>query len=87
MKQIFALVALVALVSMSAAFPLDAVNDSSVFKIVIDTGNSMTGIFAWQNVTTGQWEVFMGAQTYKGSSVLPEIYYGDRDGIVSVDLT
>ncbi|MFA5376576.1 MAG: hypothetical protein WC455_12590 [Dehalococcoidia bacterium] len=88
MKSILALVALVALVSLSTAMPDSAwVSDPSICKIAIDTGSSMVGIFAWQNPIDDQWEVVLGSATYKGTTAVPIIFYGDKEGVVKVDMS
>lgn len=87
MKLILALVILLALVSPMLAMPDDMMNDTSVCKIGFDTGSSMIGIFAWHNLQTHQWEVVLGSSTYKGTSVIPDIFRGDDDGMVLVDMS
>lgn len=88
MRTIFALVAFMALVSLSTAMPDSAwVSDPSICKIAIDTGSSMVGIFAWQNPATDRWEVTIGGATHKGTSALPIIFYGDEQGVVKIDMS
>lgn len=88
MKSILALVVLVTLVSLSTAMPdSEWVSDPSICKIAIDTGSSMLGIFAWQNPIDGQWEVVLGSATYKGTSAVPIVFYGDKGGVVKVDMS
>lgn len=88
MKSILALVVLVTLVSLSIAMPDgDWTSDPTVCKIAIDTGSSMVGIFAWQNPIDDQWEVVLGSATYKGTSAVPIVFYGDKEGVVKVDMS
>jgi len=88
MRTILALVALLVLVSLSTAMPdSEWVSDPSICKIAIDTGSSMVGIFAWQNPIDARWEVVLGSATYKGTSAVPIVFYGDEKGVVKVDMS
>ena len=87
MKTIACLIVLAMLALPVAAFPDDFETNPDVCKLFMDSGKSMSIVYAWQNPTTGLWETRLGYGAYNGPVMLPITFSGDILGKVSIDLT
>lgn len=88
MKHIFEILVILALLVMPAiAFPENIESNPDVCKLFMDSGKSMSIVYAWQNPTTGLWETRLGYGAYNGPVMLPITFAGDVMGKVSIDLT
>ena len=86
MRTIFAL-ALMALVSLTTAFPDNIENNPDVCKMLMDSGSSMSIVYVWHNPDTGVWEAKLGYGAYNGPVMLPITFGGDEMGTIDIDLT
>ena len=88
MKSILAILVALAMVgSTSIAFPDDFETNPDVCKLFMDSGKSMSIVYAWHNPITGLWEARLGYGAYNGPVMLPITFSGDVLGTVSIDLT
>lgn len=86
MKTITSLFVLALLVMPALAFP-ENIGSPDVCKITIDSGTSMSVIYAWQNPTTGIWEAKVGYGAYNGPVMIPITFTGNVLGTIAIDLT
>ena len=87
MKTITSLIVVAMLTLPAIAFPDDFESNPDVCKLFMDSGKSMSIVYAWQNPTTGLWEARLGYGAYNGPVMLPITFSGDGMGTVSIDLT
>ena len=87
MKTIASLIVVAMLTLPAIAFPDDFETNPDVCKLFMDSGKSMSIVYAWQNPTTGLWEARLGYGAYNGPVMLPITFSGDMTGTVSIDLT
>lgn len=87
MKTIACLIALAMLILPAIAFPDDFETNPDVCKLFMDSGKSMSIVYAWHNPTTGLWETRIGYGAYNGPVMLPITFSSDVLGTISIDLT
>lgn len=88
MKTIAVLIAFLIMCLPSVAFPSDnPETNPDICKMAIDSGTSMTIIYAWQDPVTGIWEVKLGYGNYKGQVMVPITFAGGALGNVDIDLS
>ena len=87
MKTIATLLALAMLTLPAIAFPDDFETNPDVCKLFMDSGKSMSIVYAWHNPITGLWEARLGYGAYNGPVMLPITFSSDGMGTVSIDLT
>lgn len=85
-KHILSLVALMALVSLTTAFPDNIENNPDVCKMFMDSGTSMSIVYVWHNPVTGLWEAKLGYGAYNGPAMIPITFTGDVMGTIDIDL-
>ena len=87
MKTIATLIVVAMLTLPAVAFPDDFETNSDVCKLFMDSGKSMSIVYAWHNPITGLWEARLGYGAYNGPVMLPITFSSDGMGTVSIDLT